>query len=110
MTWTPRSRCGMPGPQACSDRLIELALKGGGPDNVTCIVADVVDVDYGDDAPIVGGAAGDGVEDAAPNSPAARASVTTLPHSERQRIEPPPPDPRARRGTRRRRVAGALAF
>ncbi|HEX2298689.1 MAG TPA: protein phosphatase 2C domain-containing protein, partial [Pseudonocardiaceae bacterium] len=47
-------------PQVCSDRLIELALKGGGPDNVTCIVADVVDVDYGEDAPIIGGAAGDG--------------------------------------------------
>ena len=100
----------MPDPQACSDRLIELALKGGGPDNVTCIVADVVDVDYGDDAPIVGGAAGDGVEGPQPNSSAARASATTLPSRERARIEPPPPDPRARRGTRRRRIAGALAL
>jgi protein phosphatase len=100
----------IPDPQACSDRLIELALKGGGPDNVTCIVADVVDVDYGDDAPIVGGAAGDGAEDAQPNSSAARASATTLPRRERKRIEPPPPDPRARRGTRRRRIAGALVL
>ncbi|MGH3282973.1 MAG: Stp1/IreP family PP2C-type Ser/Thr phosphatase, partial [Trebonia sp.] len=24
-------------------RLIELAIKGGGPDNITCIVADVID-------------------------------------------------------------------
>ena len=100
----------IPDPQACSDRLIELALKGGGPDNVTCIVADVVDVDYGDDAPIVGGAAGDGVEDPQPNSSAARASATTLPRRERKRIEPPPPDPRARRSTRRRRIAGALVL
>ncbi|MGQ4496008.1 PP2C family protein-serine/threonine phosphatase [Dermabacteraceae bacterium P13115] len=29
----------------CADKLIELALKGGGPDNVTCIVADVLELD-----------------------------------------------------------------
>ncbi|MDR3106585.1 MAG: protein phosphatase 2C domain-containing protein, partial [Bifidobacteriaceae bacterium] len=32
-------------PDQCADLLIELALRGGGPDNVTCIVADVVDID-----------------------------------------------------------------
>ena len=53
----------IPDPQACADRMIELALKGGGPDNVTVIVADVEDVDFGDDYPIVGGAAGDGSEE-----------------------------------------------
>ena len=30
-------------PEAVSRELIELALRGGGPDNITCIVADVVD-------------------------------------------------------------------
>jgi protein phosphatase len=30
-------------PEACTRQLIELALHGGGPDNITCIVADVVD-------------------------------------------------------------------
>src|SRR5262249_46074844 len=30
-------------PEAVTRRLIELALHGGGPDNITCIVADVVD-------------------------------------------------------------------
>ena len=40
--------------------MIELALRGGGPDNITCIVADVVDIDFGEDAPIVGGSVGDG--------------------------------------------------
>ena len=30
-------------PEAVTRQLIELALRGGGPDNITCIVADVVD-------------------------------------------------------------------
>ena len=32
-----------PDPGTAVDRLVELALRGGGPDNITCIVADVVD-------------------------------------------------------------------
>ncbi|MGI9064363.1 MAG: PP2C family protein-serine/threonine phosphatase [Pseudonocardiaceae bacterium] len=99
----------IPDPQECSDRLIELALKGGGPDNVTCIVADVVDVDFGDYAPIVGGAAGDGVEDPQPNSSASRASAT-LPRREPKRITAPVADPRTRRRIRRRRVVAVLAL
>lgn len=39
-----------------ADRLIELALRGGGPDNVTVVVADVVDYDYGQTQPILAGA------------------------------------------------------
>ncbi len=30
-------------PRECADRMIELALRGGGPDNITCIVADLLD-------------------------------------------------------------------
>ena len=41
---SPR-RCSDPDPQATADRLIELALRGGGPDNITVIVADVVEDD-----------------------------------------------------------------
>lgn len=31
-------------PDACVERLIQLALRAGGPDNITCIVADVLDL------------------------------------------------------------------
>ncbi len=48
----------LPDPHESADRLVELALRAGGPDNVTCIVADVIDVPYGDDAPIMDGAVG----------------------------------------------------
>jgi protein phosphatase len=33
----------LPEPEAVTRQLIDLALRGGGPDNITCIVADVVD-------------------------------------------------------------------
>src|SRR5688572_5388373 len=95
-------------PRTCADRMIELALRGGGPDNITCIVADVLDVEFGEDAPIVGGAAGDGTEDARPDSAAARASATTLPH----RVEPPrpaTPAPAAARRPSRLRALLAVA-
>jgi PPM family protein phosphatase len=48
----------LPDPHQSADRLVELALRAGGPDNVTCIVADVIDVPYGDDAPVMDGAVG----------------------------------------------------
>ena len=35
--------------EACAQKLIDLAIAGGGPDNITCIVADVVEIK--DDAP-----------------------------------------------------------
>ncbi|MFE7463289.1 PP2C family protein-serine/threonine phosphatase [Streptomyces sp. NPDC057499] len=51
------------GPQETIGELIQLALRGGGPDNITCIVADVLDVDANDtmasqfnDTPVVVGA------------------------------------------------------
>ena len=46
-------------PQEAADRLVELALRGGGPDNVTVIVADVVNARIGDeidDTPVIAGA------------------------------------------------------
>jgi protein phosphatase len=44
-------------PNLCASRLVELALRGGGPDNITVIIADVTDEDIVEEQPIVGGAA-----------------------------------------------------
>lgn len=41
---------------ACADRLVQLALRGGGGDNVTVIVADVVDLDAAPDGTAPGNA------------------------------------------------------
>lgn len=41
---TLRQTLALPGPDEAADQLVELALRGGAPDNVTCIVADVVDM------------------------------------------------------------------
>ncbi|UQA94311.1 PP2C family protein-serine/threonine phosphatase [Streptomyces halobius] len=54
---------GYHGPHETIQELIQLALRGGGPDNITCIVADVLDVDANDtmtgqlnDTPVIVGA------------------------------------------------------
>ena len=47
----------IPDPQACVERLVQLALRGGGPDNITVVIADATDADIVEQAPIVGGAA-----------------------------------------------------
>ena len=61
--------------------LIELAIRGGGPDNITCIVADVVDEvtePTGQASVMVGAASnGDGRPQLRTNSPAARAHLVT---------------------------------
>ncbi|SOD70832.1 protein phosphatase [Jatrophihabitans sp. GAS493] len=69
-------------PQECADHLVDLALRGGGPDNITCIVADVIDSDYsGDDMPVIAGAFIDfpnkPARDQSASSPAERAAQMT---------------------------------
>jgi len=44
-------------PQDAVDRLVELALKGGGPDNITVVVADIVDDEEPSEVALVAGAA-----------------------------------------------------
>ncbi|MFJ4962460.1 Stp1/IreP family PP2C-type Ser/Thr phosphatase [Streptomyces sp. NPDC088729] len=74
------------GPQETIQDLIQLALRGGGPDNITCIVADVLDVDSNDtlagrlsDTPVVVGAVAENQaaqlgDDGAMQTPAGRAA------------------------------------
>ena len=64
-------------PDHAAEQLVELALRGGGPDNITAIVADVVDVDAGPSAtPVTVGAAAEGpVRRSTADSPAAKAAA-----------------------------------
>ncbi len=95
-----------------ADRLIELALRGGGPDNVTVIVADVVDHDYGGQTqPIIAGAVS-GDDDhriAPPNTSAGRASVIA-PRPAAPKRAVPEPEPPPVKSRRRTIVAAALVL
>jgi protein phosphatase len=71
-------------PNQCAERLVQLALRGGGPDNITVIVADVTDGDITESVPIVGGAAARdrGMATSADETmAAARASAVTVPRA-----------------------------
>jgi protein phosphatase len=102
-----------PDPQQCVERLVQLALRGGGPDNITVIIADATDQDIVEASPIVGGAAARdrGMATSADvSTPAARASALNAPR-------PPAPEEPAEKDDepeRRRRplrsVAMALAL
>ncbi|AZM47314.1 protein phosphatase [Streptomyces sp. WAC 06738] len=75
---------GYAGPQETVQELIELALRGGGPDNITVIIADVLDAADDDtmagrlnDAPLVVGAVAENqhqIDTAGMQTPAARAA------------------------------------
>ena len=91
-------------------RLIELALRGGGPDNVTVVVADVVDYDYGQTQPILAGAVS-GEDDqnvTLPNTAAGRASAIN-PRKEVAKRTPPQVDTSTRPRWSRRRMAIVIA-
>ncbi len=73
---TIRDALQIPDVSESAERLIELALRGGGPDNVTVVVADVVENDYGQTQPILAGAvSGDEIQQTRPNTAAGRASA-----------------------------------
>jgi protein phosphatase len=80
-------------PAQCVERLIQLALRGGGPDNITVIIADVTDGgDIREQRPMVGGAAARdrGMAPTVEGStPASRASALNAP---RAAAPEPPPD------------------
>jgi PPM family protein phosphatase len=91
-------------------RLIELALRGGGPDNVTVVVADVVDYDYGQTQPILAGAVSgdDDQQVTLPNTAAGRASAIN-PHTEVAKRLPPQVDAVSRSRWSRRRMTIVIA-
>ncbi|ORV06949.1 PP2C family protein-serine/threonine phosphatase [Mycobacterium celatum] len=93
-----------------ADRLIELALRGGGPDNVTVVVADVVDDNYGPTQPIIAGAvSGDDDQLTRPNTAAGRASAISPRKSVVKRVLPQIDTfPRPRRSRRRMAIGVAL--
>jgi PPM family protein phosphatase len=82
-------------------RLIELALRGGGPDNVTVVVADVVDYEYGQTQPILAGAVSGEEEHATlPNTAAGRASAIRPRKEAAQRISAPVEPPKRSKWSR----------
>ncbi len=57
---TLRETLGVAEPADVVDALVDLALRGGGPDNITCVIADVVGTDRSATAePVVGGSVAD---------------------------------------------------
>ena len=85
-----------------ADRLIELALRGGGPDNVTVVVADVVDYEYGQTAPILAGAvSGQDDDTIPPNTAAGRASAFNPKRAAAPKKPAAQPDPPPKSRTRR---------
>lgn len=91
-------------------RLIELALRGGGPDNVTVVVADVVDYGYGQTQPILAGAvSGDDDDLALPNTAAGRASAIN-PRNENAKRVPSQPEPFSRPRWSRKRMTSVIVL
>ncbi|MFV0494086.1 protein phosphatase 2C domain-containing protein [Mycobacterium sp.] len=91
---------------ATADRLIELALRSGGPDNITVVVADVVDEDIGQTQPILAGAVsgntGDDNQVTLPNTAAGRASALRTREEIAPRAAPQVQPPKRPLWTRRR--------
>lgn len=99
---TLREALSLDDPQESVDRLVQLALRGGGPDNVTAIVADVVDEQPPSSPPVIAGAAAESPQEAPAgiaDSAASRARVAegrdTAPP-----VRPQAPAPASRRGLR----------
>lgn len=114
-------------PGLCTERLVQLALRAGGPDNITCIVADVIDrdappagVEPTSTIEVAGAAAVErDVPSAAAESPAAKAAAlvaataaTAAPEAEKTADDAPVEDVEANASAlprrRRRTVARVL--
>ena len=83
------------------ERLVDLALKGGGPDNITAIVADVVEVETKPPSavPVTVGAAAEGVvQRSRDDTPAGKAAALRPPAEDTAQDQDAEPEPRRRRG------------
>jgi PPM family protein phosphatase len=90
----------IPDAQESADRLVELALRGGGPDNVTVIVADVVNARVGDqidEVPVIAGAF---VDPAAADVPGADSAAERAARMSRPPNDEKPPEPTKPEGRR----------
>lgn len=66
--------------EAIAGDLIDLANRGGGPDNITCVIADVVESTTDPDYPVIAGAASETPQTStASDSAASRAAALTTP-------------------------------
>lgn len=103
---------GIEDPGACADQLIRLALRGGGPDNVTCVVADVVqDSSVPPSVPqVVGSAALDRTRPTVATGSAARAAALSRSDADDAGAESPDDEEPERRGPLRRFLAALLVL
>ena len=109
---TLRDALALPDVQEAVDRLVQLALRGGGPDNVTVIVAEALDTDHAPALPpVVAGAAAEAPQTPPPgiaDSAAGRAR-TAEGREVTEAVRPVPPPVVAERRPRNRRRLGILA-
>lgn len=98
-------------PAEAAERLVSLALRSGGPDNVTLVVADVVDAATPTPSqPALSGALGDpGAEGPRPDTAAGRAAAMR-PAAEQRRAVVADPGAAAGPGSGRRLVIAAVAL
>lgn len=76
-------------PGECAEELIELALRGGGPDNITCVIADVVESGSVATAPpqVVGSAAVDRLRPSRGSTGAAGRAANLSPHDDTEELD-----------------------
>jgi protein phosphatase len=105
---TLRDALALDEPQDAVDRLVQLALRGGGPDNITVVVADAIEEDQPhSETPVVAGAAADVPQPPPPgasDSAAGRAHLAQRPEPEQPvgAVGPAGPAPARFRRSRRR--------
>jgi serine/threonine protein phosphatase PrpC len=106
---TLRDALGLADPQEAVDRLVQLALRGGGPDNITVIVADAIETDHPLPVdPVVAGAAAEAPQ--APPPGVADSAASRARTAEGRDVEQPTRASRAPVATAPRRRSGRLAL